>query len=56
MSPSKNHLSPRNLGTDFINNDNGLGVVFAFVPNVPKIFERYPEESARHAVDDLFIK
>lgn len=55
MSPSKNHLSPRNLGTYFINDDNDLGVVFAFVPNVPKIFERYPEESSLHGGDDLFI-
>ena len=46
------------MGTFLFNDDNGLGVFFGFVPNVPKLFERYPEESLLHQVDEccLFIR
>lgn len=44
MFPSQKRLFPRVLGTLLFNNDNGLRVFFAFVPNVPKIFCRYPEQ------------
>lgn len=44
MFPSQKRLFPRVLGTLLFNNDNGLGMFSAFVPNVPKIFGRYPEQ------------
>lgn len=45
MFPRKNGLFPKILGTHLFNDDKGLGLFFGFVPNVPKILERYPEES-----------
>lgn len=44
------------MGTFLFNDDNGLSAVFAFVPNVPKIFGQYPEESARRGGADSFLK
>ncbi|MDH0362525.1 hypothetical protein N5J23_08925 [Comamonas aquatica] len=50
MFPRKSGLFPKILGTLLFNGGNGLGVIFGFVPNVPKIFERYPEESLRRVL------
>lgn len=45
MFPRKNGLLPKIWGTHLFNDGKGLSLFFGFVPNVPKIFERYPEES-----------
>lgn len=58
MFPRKNGLFPKILGTHLFNDDKWLGLFFGFVPNVPKILERYLEESLLHQVAEccLFIR
>ena len=43
LSPRKNGLSPRSMGTDFSNGDKGLRGLLRFVPTVPTNLQRHPE-------------
>ena len=43
LSPRKNGLSPRSMGTDFSNGDKGLRGFLRFVPTVPTKLKRHPE-------------
>lgn len=46
--PRENGCSQSVLGTNLLNDDNGLRRFFGFVPSVPKKKGQYPKKGAQH--------